>query len=126
MDFGPDIDPRQAFALQRKFESRGPLVNSEFYPAWFDLWGQHHNPRPGLEVAKALYKILAINGSSVNFYMMHGGTNFAFEAGAGAGGTGGGRFYADTTSYDYDAPISEWGDLRSGLNGRSFVPYHLT
>ena len=21
---------------------RGPLVNTEFYPGWFDIWGQPH------------------------------------------------------------------------------------
>ena len=30
VDFGPGIDPRVAFAPQRHFAPRGPLVNSEF------------------------------------------------------------------------------------------------
>lgn len=48
------------------------------------------------------------DGASVNFYMFHGGTNFGFTAGANDGGIG--RFNADLTSYDYDAPMDESGD----------------
>ena len=44
------------------------------------------------------YTTLQVNGS-VNFYMFIGGTNFGF--------TNGVRF---TTSYDYDAPLSEAGN----------------
>lgn len=47
-------------------------------------------------------------GASVNFYMMFGGTNFGFTAGANDGGPG--RYQPDITSYDYDAPMSEAGD----------------
>lgn len=47
-------------------------------------------------------------GASVNFYMFYGGTNFGFTAGANDGGSG--RYVADITSYDYDAPMTEAGD----------------
>ena len=56
-------------------------------------------------VAKTLEALLALNASA-NVYMAHGGTNFAFESGAGGGGT---NYKPVTTSYDYDAPISEAG-----------------
>ena len=45
-------------------------------------------------------------GANVNIYMMHGGTSFGFEAGANSP-----PFAVTPTSYDYDAPISEAGDL---------------
>lgn len=45
-------------------------------------------------------------GASVNMYMFHGGTNFGYWNGADEKG----RFLPITTSYDYDAPISEAGD----------------
>lgn len=48
-------------------------------------------------------------GASVNFYMFYGGTNFGFTAGTHRSGVG--NFKAYTTSYDYDAPISESGDI---------------
>lgn len=48
-------------------------------------------------------------GASVNFYMFYGGTNFGFTT--GTTGSGSGDFKAYTTSYDYDAPINEAGDI---------------
>lgn len=32
----------QPFAAMRLFEPQGPLVNSEYYPGWFDIWGEPH------------------------------------------------------------------------------------
>lgn len=54
-----------------------------------------------------MHQLLQIN-SSFNFYMFFGGTNFGFTAGANDGGPG--KFNADITSYDYDAPLDEAGD----------------
>lgn len=48
-------------------------------------------------------------GASVNFYMFYGGTNFGFTAGTHRSGIGNFKVY--TTSYDYDAPITEAGDI---------------
>ena len=45
---------------------------------------------------------------NVNFYMFFGGTNFGFTA--GANDVGPGKYSADITSYDYDAPLDEAGD----------------
>jgi beta-galactosidase len=55
--------------------------------------------------AKALDKVLAL-GANINMYMAIGGTSFGFEAGANDP-----PFRPSPTSYDYDAPISEAGDL---------------
>lgn len=46
--------------------------------------------------------------ASVNLYMFYGGTNFGFTAGANNFGPG--KYNADLTSYDYDAPMDEAGD----------------
>ena len=71
------------------------------------------------------------NKKSFNFYVIHGGTNFGFTAGANSGGKG---YEPDVTSYDYDAPVSEQGVptpkymairrlLESYLpNGKTFIP----
>jgi len=48
-------------------------------------------------------------GGNVNFYMFHGGTNFGFYN--GANGIPGDKYMPDTTSYDYDAPLSETGNI---------------
>ncbi|VDM74121.1 unnamed protein product [Strongylus vulgaris] len=45
-------------------------------------------------------------GASINFYMIHGGTNFGFWNGAEPNAP-------CITSYDYFAPISEAGDVTS-------------
>ncbi len=55
---------------------------------------------------QALDDILAA-GSSVSFYMFHGGTNFGFMNGANLEPGG---YRADVTSYDYAAPLDEAGD----------------
>jgi beta-galactosidase len=44
---------------------------------------------------------------SFNLYVVHGGTNFGYTAGANAFGPT--QFQPDVTSYDYDAPITEQG-----------------
>lgn len=49
------------------------------------------------------------SGASVSFYMFFGGTNFGFFAGANHDGPG--KYKADITSYDYDAPMDEAGDV---------------
>ena len=47
------------------------------------------------------------NGHNINIYMFHGGTNFGFMNGSNYYG----KLTPDTTSYDYDAPLSEDGKL---------------
>lgn len=47
------------------------------------------------------------NKKSFNFYVIHGGTNFGYTAGANSGGKG---YEPDVTSYDYDAPVDEQGN----------------
>ena len=48
-------------------------------------------------------------GASVNMYMFHGGSNFGYTSGA-KGNKDASVFEPHTTSYDYDAPLSEAGD----------------
>ncbi|EHH51741.1 hypothetical protein EGM_11177 [Macaca fascicularis] len=104
VDFGPGSNITDAFQIQRKCEPKGPLINSEFYTGWLDHWGQPHSTIKTEVVASSLYDILA-RGASVNLYMFIGGTNFAYWNGANS------PYAAQPTSYDYDAPLSEAGDL---------------
>ena len=106
VDFGPGTDPATAFATQRKFAPKGPLVNSEYYTGWLDVWGEAHQEKSEQTVAQYLDKILATN-ASVNLYMFEGGTNFGFMNGATFSI---GRYQPVPTSYDYDAPLTEAGD----------------
>jgi len=106
VDFGPGMNVTQAFDLQRQFAPQGPLVNSEYYPGWLDYWGQPHSTVSVNRSIETLREILDA-GANVNVYMAHGGTSFGFEAGANLSPL----FQPEPTSYDYDAPISEAGDL---------------
>lgn len=81
VDFGPGANVDAAFAVQRKFASHGPLVNSEYYPGWLDIWGSPHATTQTTDVLATLEQMLK-RGANVNFYMFHGGTSFAYNSGA--------------------------------------------
>ncbi|XP_031446246.1 beta-galactosidase isoform X1 [Phasianus colchicus] len=104
VDFAPGGNVTAAFLAQRSSEPTGPLVNSEFYTGWLDHWGHRHAVVPSQTIAKTLNEILA-RGANVNLYMFIGGTNFAYWNGANM------PYMSQPTSYDYDAPLSEAGDL---------------
>lgn len=92
----------KAFETLRKFQKTGPLMNGEYYPAWFDMWGVGH--RTGdVKPFLADLELMLANAQSFSIYMAHGGTTFGLWSGADR------PFRPDTSSYDYDAPISEAG-----------------
>lgn len=84
----------------------GPYMVAEFYPGWLEHWAE---PFPQVDAGRIARQTEAyINGDvSFNFYMVHGGTNFAFTSGANYDKKR--DIQPDLTSYDYDAPISEAG-----------------
>jgi beta-galactosidase len=100
VNFGSD--PAGAFRALREILPQGPLMCGEFYPGWFDTWGApHHLGKMDSYLSDLEYMLKS--GASFSIYMAHGGTTFGF-------GTGADRpFKPDTSSYDYDAPISEAG-----------------
>lgn len=113
VDFTTGDDPWPIFKLQKEFNAPGksPPLSSEFYTGWLTHWGEK-NAKTGADfTASALEKILSQNGSAV-LYMVHGGTNFGFYNGANTG-VDESDYKPDITSYDYDAPISESGDVEN-------------
>jgi len=74
----------------------------EFYPGWFDTWGQPHHTGNTEKYLTDLEYMLKV-GASFSIYMAHGGTTFGLWPGCDR------PFKPDTSSYDYDAPISEAG-----------------
>ncbi len=102
--FGGRIDER--LAVLREHQPTGPLMCMEFWCGWFDHWGEKHHTTTFADSAADLDRLLAA-GASVNIYMVHGGTNFGLTAGANDSG----RYLPMVTSYDYDSPISESGDI---------------
>ncbi|XP_017484415.1 PREDICTED: beta-galactosidase, partial [Rhagoletis zephyria] len=107
MDFGATNQISSYWARLRQIQPKGPLVNAEFYPGWLTHWSEPMARVRTEAITKAFVEMLDA-GASVNFYMMFGGTNFGFTAGANDGGPG--RYQPDITSYDYDAPMDEAGD----------------
>jgi beta-galactosidase len=87
----------------------GPYFVSEFYPAWFDNWGQRHSRRGARESAGTLDRMLG-RGVSVSIYMFHGGTNFAYTNGANQHSEDQ-PYTPQPTSYDYDAPLGESANI---------------
>ena len=91
--------------LARSIAPGLPIFSSETYPGWLTHWGEKW-ARPGVPGLLKEVTFLLGAGKSFNFYVVHGGTNFGFTAGANSGGKG---YEPDVTSYDYDAPIDEQG-----------------
>jgi beta-galactosidase len=93
------------FELARKMNPGVPVFSSETYPGWLTHWGEEW-ARPDTAGLLKEIKFLMDNKKSFNLYVIHGGTNFGYTAGANSGGKG---YEPDVTSYDYDAPINEQG-----------------
>jgi beta-galactosidase len=86
-----DIDPTKRTT---------PWYSTEFWSGWFDEY-RVMPAKKFASIVAANWAIMAHGGAGQNYYMIHGGTNFAswsdFSTGA---------------SYDYGAPIGQTGDLR--------------
>jgi beta-galactosidase len=94
-------DPAAGFKALSEVQ-KGPRMCGEFYPGWFDTWGAPHHRGDTAGVLRDLDYMLKVDGS-FSLYMAHGGTTFGLWGGCDR------PFKPDTTSYDYDAPISEAG-----------------
>ncbi len=103
MNFGTGADIDKQFSRLREVRPNTPLMCSEFWSGWFDKWGARHETRPAKDMVDGIDEMLS-KGISFSLYMTHGGTSFGHWAGANSPG-----FAPDVTSYDYDAPINEYG-----------------
>ena len=101
VNFGSD--PAGSFAALRKYRSTGPLMNGEYYPGWFDSWGHPHHTKPAEKIFEEVGWMLE-HRASFSIYMAHGGTTFGWWTGGNT------PFMPQTSSYDYEAPISESGE----------------
>jgi beta-galactosidase len=100
---GSDGDFEQAF----KQDPHVPAFSSETYPGWLTHWKEKWQ-RPDTAGVLNEVRYLLSHHRSFNLYVVHGGTNFGFTAGANAFSPV--QFQPDVTSYDYDAPIDEQGN----------------
>jgi beta-galactosidase len=106
INFG--ADPATQFARFADFRRDVPRMCTEFYPGWFDHWGEVHHHGNNQNLMKGVEWMLS-QGVSFNLYMFHGGTSFGFMNGANFGKA----YQPDVTSYDYDAPVGEAGRPRT-------------
>ena len=97
---------KEHFDTLRRFAPERPVMCTEFWNGWFDHWYEQHHRRESDDTAAQLEEMMQ-DGGSVNLYMFHGGTNFGFTNGANHDGC----YQPTVTSYDYDCPVSECGDL---------------
>jgi hypothetical protein len=74
---------------------------TENWSGWFHTWGEALPSRPVQDIAFAVARFFERGGSFQNYYMYHGGTNFGRTSDEDI-----------TTSYDYNAPLDEYGQER--------------
>lgn len=98
--------PKENFDVLGQFRPNQPKMCGEYWCGWFDHWYENHHVR-GAEELAGLFRDMLEAGASLNFYMFHGGTNFGFMNGANHGG----KYESTISSYDYNALLSEAGDL---------------
>ncbi len=104
LNFGSRVE--ENFAAHDELYPDAPKMCMEMWNGWFDAWGddKHHTTD-----ANAYAGVVddMLNKGSLNMYMFIGGTNFGFTSGANHYE----KFAPDVTSYDYDAILTECGDI---------------
>jgi len=109
--------------VNENHNGKGPYFIAEWYPAWFDWWGTPHHTVPAVQYTKKLDSVLAA-GISINMYMFHGGTTRDFMNGANYKDIS--PYEPQTSSYDYDAPLNEAGNVTEKFRAfRSVIEKHL-
>jgi len=102
------LDPganNENFEVAINSTSDVPVFSGETYPGWLTHWGEKW-AKPDTTAFLKQIRYLLDNHNSFNLYVIHGGTNFGYTAGANSGAKG---YEPDLTSYDYDAPVNEQG-----------------
>jgi beta-galactosidase len=117
-------NPAEVKALVNKYhDGKGPYYIAEWYPGWFDSWGQKHAHSNADADAKKLDEVLSA-GISINLYMFHGGTTRDFMNGANMNKRD--PYAPQTASYDYDAPLDEAGNpTEKFFKLRTVIEKHL-
>ncbi len=117
-------NPAEVKALINKYHNgKGPYYVAEWYPGWFDHWGEKHARVSAEQSAQKLDAILAA-GISINMYMFHGGTTREFMNGANLNVNE--PYAPQVSSYDYDAPLDEAGNPTAKfMKFREVIQKHL-
>ncbi len=104
LNFGSRVE--ENFAAHDELFPDRPKMCMEMWNGWFDAWGDDEHHVTSAEKYAAVVEDMLKKGS-LNMYMFIGGTNFGFTSGANHYE----KFAPDVTSYDYDALLSECGDV---------------
>lgn len=88
----------EAIIAHRSRHPESPLVWTELWVSWYQTWGFQKHLRSAEDIAYHILRWVARGGCAWNYYMWHGGTNFGRQS-----------MYLQTTSYDFDAPLDEYG-----------------
>ena len=104
LNFGSRVE--ENFKAHDELYPDSPKMCMEMWDGWFDAWGDaKHHTTSAEDYARVVDDML--KRGSLNMYMFIGGTNFGFTSGANHYE----KFAPDVTSYDYDAVLSECGDV---------------
>ncbi|WP_082443285.1 MULTISPECIES: beta-galactosidase [unclassified Sphingomonas] len=116
LDGSTDIEAAQ------RITNGAPVWIGEGYPGWLTHWG---DPKFAAADYTDLLRRWMRERRSFNLYVVHGGTNFGFTAGANANNDGS-KFEPSLTSYDYGAPIAEGGDATAQYHAmRRIITDHV-
>ncbi|XP_066945632.1 beta-galactosidase-1-like protein 2 [Macrobrachium rosenbergii] len=96
-------------SLLKEMQPNRPLMVMEFWTGWFDHWLAPFHVRTSAQNFGEMLELILRHNSSVNMYMFIGGTSFGFMAGANTLDIWP-HYAPQTSTYDYDAPLSEAGD----------------
>ena len=112
------------FAQAQQHNPNVPAFSSESYPGWLTHWKEAWQKPDTAGILREVSYLLT-HQRSFNLYVVHGGTNFGFTAGANAFSPV--QFQPDVTSYDYNAPISEQGQATPKYYAlRRLIGQHVT
>lgn len=105
INFGTGANIEKQFEKLKELRPQTPLMCSEFWSGWFDHWGRPHETRSKEALVEGMKEMLDRN-ISFSLYMAHGGTTFGHWGGANCP-----PYSTMCSSYDYDAPIDEAGQV---------------
>ncbi|WP_242696007.1 beta-galactosidase [Desertivirga brevis] len=105
LNFGAGSNIDNQFKKFQEIYPTAPLMCSEYWTGWFDHWGKPHETRSVNTFIGSL-KDMMDRKISFSLYMAHGGTSFGQWGGANAP-----PYSAMATSYDYNAPVGEQGNI---------------
>lgn len=117
LDFGYDqghIYPDHTIPIDER-QPEIPWFHVEFWIGMFAHWDEPLQSYSAEYVKEEIQQHLDM-GMNFILYMFHGGTNFGFYNGANSFNMNPERpmdytYLPDVTSYDYDAPLTEWGEI---------------